>query len=160
MGRPPPLAHRCPGLVATMLRDADLSRLGVEATQTPSATTGVCYRVGDADAGAVLDALDVREKGGYTREIIEVFPLESDERPPVRALLYTGTPDNPNFTVEHIKNSRMAAAVIACAHGPSGPNTEYLFELEKFLQSVNALDPHVEELCRLTRQLLHESPCE
>ena len=83
-----------------------------------------------------------------------MYPLDGEERLPVRALLYTGTPENPNFSAEHIKSVQVAAAIIAHAHGPSGSNTEYLFELEKFLQSVNAHDPHVEELCKQTRKLL------
>jgi cation transport regulator ChaC len=49
---------------------------------------GVCYRVGEADVESVLGNLDFREKGGYTRDVVEVTPVEVG-RPAVRALLYT-----------------------------------------------------------------------
>ena len=85
-----------PGLVASVLSDENLQALGLRAAGAPpSECCGQCYRVPDADASAVLDALDFREKGGYTREVVEVTPIDGSQ--PVQALLYTATPENPNF---------------------------------------------------------------
>ena len=138
-----------PGLVASVLSDDDLQSLELrEAGAPPSSCCGVCYRVADEDAATVLDALDFREKGGYTREIVEVTPIDRSE--PVQALLYTATPDNPNFERSALTDAAAAAAVIARAHGPSGANSEYLFGLAKFLSSVGVVDAHVENLCTLT----------
>ena len=41
--------------------------------------------MGEDDVESVLGNLDFREKGGYTRDIIEVTPVEAG-RPAVRAL--------------------------------------------------------------------------
>eukprot|EP00965_Chrysotila_dentata_P203853 6181987-Pleurochrysis_carterae.AAC.1 len=89
----------------------------------------------------------------YTRELVDVFPFKGDG-PPVKALLYTGTPDNPNFTPRPISDVEFAAATIAKAVGPSGPNAEYLFELETFLNSVGEHCGYIERLCALTRQYM------
>ena len=59
------------------------------ASRTPgedaSTCCGVCYRVGEDDVESVLGNLDFREKGGYTRDVVEVTPVEA------------GRP-NPNLT--------------------------------------------------------------
>ncbi|CAM9475858.1 unnamed protein product, partial [Choristocarpus tenellus] len=52
----------------------------------------------------------------------------------VRALMYTATTDNPNFSLS--KSSEEAAMVIAQARGPRGPNYEYLFSLWEYLHKV------------------------
>ena len=115
----------------------------------------MCYLVGEKDAKAVLDALDFREKGGYTREIIEVFPQQLptagvEEPPqPVRALLYSATSENPGFDPDALHDTSRAAATIGAAHGPSGPNREYLERLAHWLQEVDERDEHVEQLMSL-----------
>lgn len=53
---------------------------------------------------------------------------------PTRALLYTATTDNPNFCLSPTLED--AAATIASAEGPSGPNHEYLFLLSEYLEKV------------------------
>ena len=68
-------------------------------------------------------------QGGYTREVIEVQPAGSDGARPVRALLYSATPENPNFSSMALTDLSAAARTIATAHGPSGPNIEYLTKL-------------------------------
>lgn len=68
----------------------------------------------------MLDELDFREKGGYTRAVVEVH--HSGTGDVVKALLYTGNAQNPNF---HALPHDVAAHVIAWAIGPSGRNIEY-----------------------------------
>lgn len=146
-----------PGLVATLLKDEQLRALSLKTAGSPaSRTVGVCYRVGKQDAETVLDALDFREKGGYTREIIEVYPQGSpgtagnDEHvQPVRALLYSATPDNPGFDPKALSDLPSAAATIGSAHGPSGPNREYLERLALWLKEVDEPDEHIEALVGL-----------
>ena len=90
-----------PGLVATLLTDSECVALGVRGESDPPSTcVGTCYRVADADIDGVLANLDFREKGGYSRAVVEVAPC--DGSPPVRALLYTATTDNPNFTADPV----------------------------------------------------------
>lgn len=43
------------------------------AEDSPSRTRGVAYRVPDEEAEAVLADLDFREKGGYTRAVVDIF---------------------------------------------------------------------------------------
>jgi len=116
---------------------------------------GVCYRVGEADVESVLGNLDFREKGGYTRDVVEVTPVEVG-RPAVRALLYTANPDNPHFSPPASLRSRdsleATAALIAEAVGPSGDNAYYLLQLAAFLESVGERDEHVEGLAALVRR--------
>ena len=72
-----------------------------------------------------------------------------DGSPPVRALLYTATATNPNFTAEPIANPAAAAAIIGRAHGPSGPNRIYLERLAQWLTEVGEADAHIEQLMQL-----------
>ena len=138
-----------PGLVATLLSDASLEALGLRGSDAPpSETCGLCYRVGAADVAQVLENLDFREKGGYTREVIEVYPGDAS-RPPVRALLYAATPDNPGFRAAALRDLPASARTIGSAHGPSGPNREYLEKMAAWLKEQGEEDTHVEELVRL-----------
>eukprot|EP00966_Prymnesium_polylepis_P152456 3521674-Prymnesium_polylepis.1 len=73
-----------PGLVVTLLADEELAMVSGAPAAASSACYGVCYRVGKADEASVLDNLDFREKGGYTRAIVEVYPQLDGT--PVRAL--------------------------------------------------------------------------
>jgi len=107
----------------------------VEADDT---TTGVCYRVPKEKVEEVLDQLDFREKGGYTRAIVEV---QRPDLPSVDALLYTANPSNPNFFMAEPSE---AAAIIATAVGPSGPNLVYFERLAEWLDSVGEVDPHID----------------
>lgn len=89
------------------------------------------YCVPPSLAKQCLEELDFREKGGYAREIITV--VEDGTGNQVQALLYRGTPDNPAFSARLTTDLRYAAAVMAVAHGPSGPNHVYLHQLYEFL---------------------------
>ena len=170
---------QAPGLVATLLTDEQLAAATGASAPPPggaaSACFGVCYKVGKEDAPAVLDNLDFREKGGYTRgaprgtrargrarvqqdpfaptlrrelllaAVVDVQP-RAGRGPPVRALLYTANPQNPHF---FLPGTDEAARIIATAVGPSGPNRDYLVNLGEWITANQLEDPHIEELCRL-----------
>ncbi|CAM9527526.1 unnamed protein product [Ectocarpus sp. 6 AP-2014] len=144
-----------PGLVATLVSDADLEALGQRsASDPPSRTHGVAYLVPENKAEEVLAGLDFREKGGYTRATVDVLPAggeggqKEDTAVPTPALLYTGTTSNPNF---HVPSIDEAADTIALAVGPSGPNYEYLFSLSQYLEKVGTPDSHLMELSDMVR---------
>jgi cation transport protein ChaC len=118
-----------PGRVVTLLAEAG------------ARCFGVAYRVGEADAAAILSGLDHRERGGYERrELTLHFP----DGARVAGLSYVATPANPNY----LGPAPLPAisAQIARARGPSGPNAEYVRELARALRDMPADDPHVFEL--------------
>ena len=117
---------------------------------------GVAYVVPDADAPRVLAELDFREKGGYSRRIVDVERISTaaddaggGAKTTTRCLVYSATVDNPNFwwgdDGSGLDASR-AAEIISSARGPSGPNVEYLRRLGAFLREIGRADPHVNEL--------------
>ena len=63
------------------------------------------------------------------------------------ALVYIATEDN--FAYLGPAHADAIVAQIASAHGPSGPNSEYLLELAHALRELRADDAHVFELERL-----------
>lgn len=105
---------------------------------------GVAYRVPDHEAAAVLETLDIRERGGYVRLDLTIDLLGPTAT--VSALTYVAAPDNPNW----LGPAPLAkiARQIACSRGPSGPNREYLHRLAAALREQGADDPHVFDLER------------
>eukprot|EP00300_Choanocystis_sp_HF-7_P015580 c19108_g1_i1.p1 GENE.c19108_g1_i1~~c19108_g1_i1.p1 ORF type:complete len:146 (+),score=20.99 c19108_g1_i1:21-458(+) len=108
---------------------------------------GVVYKVPQTDVQRVIDILDFREKGGYSRARVSATILEDNTS--VDALVYSATADNPLFAGQYAateEGMEEAAQIIAHTHGPSGANSEYLFRLAEFLRSIHAQDPHVFDL--------------
>lgn len=62
---------------------------------------GVALRFDAADLETVISKLDYREKGGYSRILVEFFPLEEESRSErnqkIHAFVYVGLPCNRNF---------------------------------------------------------------
>lgn len=109
---------------------------------------GVAYRIGEADREDVLAHLDHREKGGYERRPVELDTAQG----PLQALLFLATPENPEF-LGPAPLERIARQVVQ-AHGPSGPNPEYVLELARALRDLGARDRHVFALEARVRRLL------
>lgn len=95
---------------------------------------GVAYRV----AEDVFTHLDHREKNGYRRLGIEIQLSDGDRVP---GTVYFADQHNPAF----LGAAPLAeiAAQIACSHGPSGSNLEYLMELAGALRQLSTEDLHV-----------------
>ena len=102
----------------------------------------MCYLVAQDQVSRVLEQLDFREKGGYTRTIVQVHRVDNPATH-VDALLYTANPSNPNF---HLVEPSEAAAIIASAVGPSGSNMDYFERLAEWVESVGEDDPHISTL--------------
>jgi glutathione-specific gamma-glutamylcyclotransferase len=104
---------------------------------------GMAYRLADADRAAVLDALDLREQEGYQRISVAVHAGGQ----PLTAIAWIATEANPSFTggepIETI------AAIARSSHGPSGPNREYVLELDRALEALGGRDDHVAAIARL-----------
>lgn len=127
-----------PGRVATLIPHANAT------------CHGMAYRI----SPATLTALDIREKNGYLRRLTRLHFRDSladniNDAEAIQGLLYLATPDNAAWlgedSLEHM------AQQIAEAHGPSGPNRDYLLNLESALQTLGADDVHVSELARQLR---------
>lgn len=75
-------------------------------------------------------------------------------KPSFRCLVYIGLPDNPQFLGR--QDPRDVAEVISVSIGPSGENTEYLFQLEEALNSLGegSGDAHISDLARRVRRRL------
>jgi cation transport regulator ChaC len=101
---------------------------------------GVVYRIADDRAPAILEALDVREQGGYERLELTAHTTESSPRE-VNAITWVATPDNPY----HLGPAevRVMAAQIRAANGPSGENVEYVLALDVALRELGFADAHV-----------------
>lgn len=98
---------------------------------------GMAYRI----TPEVLGPLDVREKNGYLREVTRLH--FEDAAPPSSAegLVYLATEDNAAFLGDAPLEA--IAEQIAVAHGPSGPNRDYLVNLAQALRDLGVDDPHV-----------------
>lgn len=125
------------GLVCTLLTDGEVDSirakygLGDGERERPSLTEGVLYTVPPHLVKECLEELDFREKGGYERDVIDV--VRDDNGKTIQALLYRGTPTNPAFWNRALLDLPFAAAIMTVAVGPSGPNSEYLLNLDRFL---------------------------
>ena len=127
-----------PGRVVTLITDRD------------ARCEGLAYRVHPEDADEVLATLDIREKGGYRRAQLEV-ELGGDTPRSVGCITWLADPDNEGYLgpapLEQI------AAQVWSAHGPSGPNREYVLKLDATLARLGVEDLHVTSLARSVRAL-------
>lgn len=111
------------------------------------ATNAICYGMAYRIDAETLRPLDIREKNGYLREIVTLhFPDGSH----AEGLVYIATEDNAAFLGEAPLN--VMAEQIASAHGPSGPNRDYLLNLATSLEGLGAEDRHVFELADQVRR--------
>lgn len=96
--------------------------------------TGLAYRV----TPDVFDHLDVREKNGYLRFFTD---MTLDDGSHADGLVYIATEDNAAWLGPAPPDE--IARHIDAAHGPSGPNRDYLVHLAEALRTLGVDDPHV-----------------
>ena len=116
------------------------------------AVWGLCYRLSPAHE-EVMNALDHREKNGYGRQEVQ---LQTRTGRTLRAVTYIAPAGNPHYLGQAPLGEM--ASQIASAVGPSGPNLEYLLNLEKSLRGLQASDPHVSSLADLVRNQMKKAP--
>ncbi|XP_010274314.1 PREDICTED: gamma-glutamylcyclotransferase 2-3 [Nelumbo nucifera] len=121
---------------------------------------GVAYKVsGEEDEQIALEYLEVREKQYDVKAYLDAFTdLESTTPEVSGVMVYIASSDkmsNKNYlgpaSLEEMANQ------IVHAEGPSGPNRDYLFHLEKALLQLGCEDNHVMELAKVVRQKLSQS---
>ena len=97
----------------------------------------------------IVEELDYREKGGYHRHLISVRLLKETpyhaEQEWATALVYTGSIDNPNFSIQ---DKISVASILAFAIGQSGENAEYFLNLTDYIRSHNLTEIYLWELER------------
>eukprot|EP01086_Lenisia_limosa_P002687 TRINITY_DN16636_c0_g1_i1.p1 TRINITY_DN16636_c0_g1~~TRINITY_DN16636_c0_g1_i1.p1 ORF type:complete len:179 (-),score=22.68 TRINITY_DN16636_c0_g1_i1:29-565(-) len=128
-----------PGRVVTLLKTNDEHKV-----------YGKVYGVSDEEAPAVLDYLDFREKGGYSRDEVTVH-FDDGASPVQTALVYRATEENEEYLGERPLPD--IAQQIFESVGPSGANKEYLYQLHDALVEKESLDNHIRDLTMLVRKL-------
>lgn len=118
---------------------------------------GVAYKVSqEEDIEIAITYLEVREKQ-YDQKVYLDFYTEPDNCEPSvsNVMVYIASSDktlNKNYlgpaSLEDI------AKQIVRAEGPSGPNRDYLFQLEKALVQLGCKDDHVMDLAKEVRCIL------
>lgn len=103
-------------------------------------TWGVAFEVTGAQVKEALKYLNVREmvRGGYIAKMVDFFADEN--QPPVQALLYIATVDNPLYLGP--ASPEEIGTRIAVSRGKTGHNLEYLLQLAEFMRKSC---PHVED---------------
>jgi len=121
---------------------------------------GAAYLVSKENACEVLNLLEIREKQYDKRVQIDLFDA-SDALIIQNALTYIATPDpaNWNWLGEPRGGLPESAMQIATAIGPSGPNSEYLFNLCDAMRGIGVDDPHLYELEKAVREILRRKEC-
>ncbi|PKA49131.1 hypothetical protein AXF42_Ash010816 [Apostasia shenzhenica] len=124
---------------------------------------GTAYKVcGEEEEKIALSYLEVREKQYDQKTYLDLFTDLTSPIPAVCGILvYVASPDtkvNMNY-LGPAPLEEMAEQIIK-AEGPSGPNRDYLFQLEQALDRFGCNDLHVKDLANAVRRLLSEGNTE
>lgn len=118
---------------------AVLTEISVSSLQ--ACTWGVAFEVTGTQVKEALKYLNVREmvRGGYVAKMVDFF-ADGENQPPVQALLYIATVDNPLYLGP--ASPEEIGTRIALSSGKTGHNLEYLLRLAEFMRKSC---PHVED---------------
>jgi cation transport protein ChaC len=119
---------------------------GRVATLVPEAGA-VCHGMAYLITPEVFGHLDHREKNGYLRLATDIH---FEDGSCAEGLVYIATAENAAFL--GAASERDIARQIASAHGPSGPNKDYLMDLAQALREMDKEDAHVFEIERFLRE--------
>lgn len=138
-----------PGRVVTLIERSFWDTLVDPHPSGSDKVWGTAYRIETSKVDEVRQYLDIREINGYT---IHYTPFQpADGSPPIRTLVYIGTPDNDQFMGP--QDPQLLAEHIYKSEGPSGLNKDYLLSLETSLDGLSAEsgDGHVKDLAQRLR---------
>ena len=112
---------------------------------------GRVYRVSDERWSEVFRYLEDRESGGYRACRLDV---DTGERT-TKAWVWIALPDNPHSVPNESVESTVE--VMLTSHGQSGPNIDYVLNLECALEEAGITDVEVVRYAKLLRRHVSES---
>lgn len=135
-----------PGRVVTLIERSAWDTL-TDYHSVDDVVWGVAYRIKSSEVESVKAYLDIREINGYSIHQVEVHQTEPAFTR-ITAIVYIGTPSNPQFVGIPPPNATDLAQHIYHSRGPSGENREYLYQLHKSLIELcpDSKDNHVYDL--------------
>uniref|UniRef100_A0A5B7CCY6 glutathione-specific gamma-glutamylcyclotransferase n=1 Tax=Davidia involucrata TaxID=16924 RepID=A0A5B7CCY6_DAVIN len=120
---------------------------------------GVAYKVSrKEDQQIAVTYLEVREKQYDKKAYLDFFTESKASTPAISGVMvYIASPDR-KFNTNYLGPASLEeiAKQIIQAEGPSGPNRDYLFQLEKALLQIGCEDKHVMDLGNEVRRVLAE----
>lgn len=164
--------------MATLIDRTVWETLTDQHPSAPPRVWGAAYRIPSPRVAEVKEYLDIREINGYS---IQYTPFNSSVSQPsapdqdmtatfqtihpapeintsalparIQCLVYIGLPSNPQFLGP--QDPQALAEHIVKSRGPSGENTEYLYQLEEALQGLSreSGDEHISDLARRCREI-------
>ncbi|KAI7442597.1 hypothetical protein KC336_g1983 [Hortaea werneckii] len=169
-----------PGRVATLIDRTLWETLTDQHPSAPPRVWGAAYRIPSPRVAEVKEYLDIREINGYSIQYTPFNSSVSQPSPPpsdqdmtatfqtihpapeintsalparIQCLVYIGLPSNPQFLGP--QDPQALAEHIVKSRGPSGENTEYLYQLEEALQGLSreSGDEHISDLARRCREI-------
>ncbi|KAI7235904.1 hypothetical protein KC330_g4007 [Hortaea werneckii] len=171
-----------PGRVATLIDRTLWETLTDQHPSAPPRVWGAAYRIPSPRVAEVKEYLDIREINGYSIQYTPFNSSVSQTPPPppppdqdmtatfqtihpapeintqtlparIECLVYIGLPSNPQFLGP--QDPQALAEHIVKSRGPSGENTEYLYQLEEALQGLSreSGDEHISDLARRCREI-------
>lgn len=102
---------------------------------------GRVFQIAEEHVNKTLDELDYREKNGYERQWLDV---STDEFGIIKALTYIAPENNPAWLGD--ESIQAIAKQIYYAHGPSGANKDYVWELHDALTKDGIHDAHITQV--------------
>mmetsp|Transcript_13707 Transcript_13707/g.20765 ORF Transcript_13707/g.20765 Transcript_13707/m.20765 type:complete len:329 (-) Transcript_13707:17-1003(-) len=116
---------------------------------------GVLYEIDPEHEEETMKKLLHREKAGYIEKYnVPVFDLKTNDLITDNGLLFYTASGAPEFKGEEPMDK--TAHIIAYARGPSGKNTEYLFNLQKGLTNMNVHDPYLDVLVDRVHEVIKQ----
>jgi cation transport protein ChaC len=113
------------------------------------ACEGLAYRLSAESREATVAYLRARELISYAYDEARL-PLRLDDGRRVEALAYVTNRAHPQYRGGLSLDDQ--AEVIARAHGPMGPNVEYLMNTVEGLSALGLVDPELDRLVELVRR--------
>ncbi|KAL5579770.1 hypothetical protein UlMin_012212 [Ulmus minor] len=120
---------------------------------------GVAYKISKKeDQEIALTYLEVREKQYDQKTYVDFFTESSATVPAVSGVMVYIASPNKKLNVNYLgpASTEEIAKQIVKASGPSGPNRDYLFQLEKALLEYGCKDEHVVDVANEVRRILSE----